>query len=152
MAGAIAAVDADKGLLLDGFPRTEAQAEALDAQLAGLGRPLDTALVIGVPDDLLVARITGRRSCPGCGEGYHVDYMPPAEEGKCDKCGAELTQRADDTEKVVRERLAAYHGQTAPVIGYYESASRPVIRVDGDAAPDDVTERIAQALTVGQES
>ena len=153
MAGAIAAVDAAKGLLLDGFPRTGKQAEALDEQLAALGRPIDAALVIDVADDLLVDRITGRRSCPACGEAYHLQYLAPAEEGKCDKCGAELVQRPDDTEEVVRERLTAYHGQTAPVIGYYESGARPVIRVDGDAPPDVVTERIAEALTgCGQRS
>lgn len=146
MAGAIAAVDASKGLLLDGFPRTVPQAEALDRQLAELGRPLESALVIDVPDELLVERITGRRTCPACGQTFHDQYLKPDEDGKCDACGAELTQREDDTEAVVRERLSAYHGQTAPVIGYYESASRMVIRVDGDASPDEVAGRIAAAL------
>ena len=146
MAGAIAAVDAAKGLLLDGFPRTVPQAEALDRQLDELGRPLEAALVVDVPDDLLVERITGRRSCPACGQAYHVKYLPPAEKGRCDRCGADLAQRDDDTEAVVRERLKAYHGQTAAVIEYYESASRPVIRVDGDATPDEVTQRIARRL------
>jgi len=150
MAGAIAAVDAAKGLLLDGFPRTVPQAEALDEQLAGLGRPLEAALVIDVPDDLLVERITGRRSCPACGHVHHVKYLPPARAGQCDQCGAALTQRDDDTETVVRERLKAYHGQTAPVIGYYESACRPVIRVDGDAPPDEVADRIARRLAPGE--
>ena len=146
MAQAISAQPAAKGLLLDGFPRTVPQAEALDAQLDALGQPLEAVLVIDVPDPLLVERITGRRSCPKCGTAYHTRYLPPASPGRCDDCGAELTQRADDTEQVVRERLEAYRGQTQPVVAYYKGRGRPVMAIDGSAAPDEVTERITQAL------
>ena len=145
MAEAIAALPAEKGLLLDGFPRTAPQAEALDEQLAALDSPLEAVLVIDVPDGLLVGRITGRRSCPACGRVYHVKHLPPAQAGRCDGCGGELVQRPDDTEEVVRERLNAYRGQTAPVIEYYRSR-RPVLEVDGSAAPDEVTRRVVEAL------
>jgi len=145
MAGAIAAADAEGGLLLDGFPRTVPQAEALDRQLARR-RPLEAVLVIDVPDARLVARIAGRRSCPRCGRVYHLEHLPPARPGRCDDCGGELRQRDDDTEAVVRERLSAYHRQTAPVIAYYADAARELIRVDGDAPPEAVTERIVEAL------
>ncbi len=147
MAGAISEVAADKGLLLDGFPRTVDQARALDQQLAESGRPLDAVLVIETPDDLLVERITGRRSCPSCGSVYHVAYLRPQVAGRCDKCGTELTQRADDTEEVVRERLSAYVAQTAPVIEYYVSAGgQRVVTIDGSAAPEKVTPRAVAAL------
>jgi len=146
MARAIAAQGPESGLLLDGFPRTVPQAEALDGQLAELDRPLEAVLVIDVPDEAVVERITGRRSCPRCGKVYHVAHLPPEVAGRCDACGAELVQRDDDTEDVVRERLAAYRGQTAPVIAYYEAAGRAVLRVDGGGSPDEVTERIAEAL------
>ncbi len=149
MAGAIGAVNGRSGLLLDGFPRTVPQAEALDRQLRRLDRPLEAALVIELPEALLLERITGRRSCPGCGRAYHVRYLPPATDGRCDDCGMELIQRDDDTEAVVRRRLRAYHEQTAPVIAYYDRGPRPVIRVDGAGAPDEVTRRIAEALCGG---
>ena len=149
MAGAIAATDAAKGLLLDGFPRTVPQAMALDEQLAALGRPLEAVLVIELPDELVVERITGRRSCGGCGGAYHLKYMPPARPGRCDSCGGRLLQRDDDTESVVRQRLRAYRRQTQPVIAHYAATGRRVIRVGGDATADEVTGRIAQALDVG---
>ena len=149
MAGAIAAQDADRGLLLDGFPRTVPQAKALDRQLAKLHRPLEAALVIDVPDKLVLERITGRRSCGACGRAYHVKYLPPARPGRCDSCGGDLLQRDDDVEPVVRERLAAYRRQTEPVIDYYDAGQRRLIRVRGDAGPDQVTERMARALGLG---
>ena len=147
MARAISEVPARKGLLLDGFPRTVRQARALDRQLAQLARPLDAVLVVETPDELLVERITGRRSCPSCGSVYHVKHLRPKVAGRCDKCGAELTQRADDTEEVVRERLSAYRAQTAPVIEYYVSAGgQRVVTIDGSAAPEEVTSRAVAAL------
>jgi len=147
MAGAISSQPAEKGLLLDGFPRTVAQAEALDAQLAGLGRPLEAVLVIDVPEALLVGRITGRRHCPKCGKAYHTRFMPPAEDNRCDDCGTELLQRADDTEQVVRERLAAYRGQTEPVIAYYrDRGGVKVVAVDGSGTPDEVSQLLAGAV------
>ncbi len=146
MAKAISAQPGEKGLLLDGFPRTVAQADALDEQLASLGRPLEAVLLIDVPDMLVVERITGRRSCPGCGRVYHEKYLPPARKGLCDACGVPLMQRADDTEQVVRQRLEAYRAQTAPVIEHYRSRRRPVITIDGGAGPDEVTELAVEAL------
>ncbi len=147
MARAISEVPARKGLLLDGFPRTVRQARALDHQLAQLARPLDAVLVVETPDELLVERITGRRSCPSCGSVYHAKHLRPKVAGRCDKCGAELTQRADDTEEVVRERLSAYRARTAPVIEYYVSAGgQRVVRIDGSAAPEEVTARAVAAL------
>ena len=146
MAKAIAFQPANQGLLLDGFPRTVAQAKSLDSQLAKLNSPLDAVLVIEVDDSLLVERITGRRSCPNCGRVYHMKYLPPRVDERCDECSTKLVQRPDDTEAVVRERLRAYRRQTQPVIEYYKTGGRKVIAVDGSASPDDVTARVAQAL------
>ncbi len=147
MANAIASQPADKGLLLDGFPRTVPQADALARQLSELARPLEMVLVIDTPDELLVERITGRRSCSECGQVFHVQHLPPAEDGRCDACGAKLAQRADDTESVVRERLSAYRAQTAPVIEHYTSAGTPpVATIDGSGQPDEVTALAAEAL------
>jgi adenylate kinase len=147
MAKAIAENDGPAGLMLDGFPRTVPQAEALDKQLAKAGRPLDAVVVITASENAVVERITGRRSCPKCGQAYHVKFMPPGKDNVCDKCGAELTQREDDREAVVRERLAAYRRQTEPVLAYYggrEELAR--VEVDGDQAPDDVTADLVEAL------
>jgi len=147
MAEAIASQPDGKGLLLDGFPRTVAQARALDEQLGRLGRALDLVLVIDVPDGLLLERITGRRSCPACGKVFHTKYLPPAADNRCDACGAELVQRDDDTEQVVRQRLEAYRRETAPVIEYYrQDDHREVVTIDGSATPDEVTARAAEAL------
>jgi len=146
MAKAIAEAPGQGGLLLDGFPRTVPQAEALDAQLAAADRPLEAVLIIDAPEDLLVERITGRRSCPDCGKVFHVKYLPPAKDGCCDACGAELIQRTDDTEAVVCERLAAYRRQTEPVIAFYADSGRRMIRVSGGGGPDEVTAQIAEAL------
>jgi len=146
MARAISAQPGEQGLLLDGFPRTVAQADALDEQLVSLGRPLEAVLLIDVPDEVIVERITGRRSCPECGRVYHEKYLPPAKKGVCDACGVPLVQRADDTDEVVRQRLESYRAQTAPVIEHYRSHRRPVIAIDGDAGPDEVTRRAVEAL------
>ena len=137
----------EQGLLLDGFPRTVPQAQALDAQLERAGKPLDAVAVITCDDDLIVKRIAGRRSCPKCGKAYHVTFLPPKKAGVCDDCGSSLTQRSDDNEAVVRQRLDAYNRQTEPVIGYYRSRSGlPVVEVDGSAAADGVTTKLADAL------
>jgi adenylate kinase len=146
MAGAIAA-QAKDGLLLDGFPRTLAQAQALDRQLEQLCLPLELVLVVDVPDEAVVERIVGRRSCPKCKRPYHVKYLRPRNDGRCDDCGLELQQRSDDTEETVKKRLAAYHAQTAPVIEYYTGAGRaPVVKVDGRGSPDEVTARLFEVL------
>ncbi|HUS92134.1 MAG TPA: adenylate kinase [Phycisphaerae bacterium] len=148
MAKAITRADAEAGLMLDGFPRTVPQAESLDRQLARAGKPLDGVVVITCDDEAIVGRITGRRSCPSCGRVYHVKFLPPEAAGRCDDCpGVELVQRADDKEEVVRERLAAYYGQTEPVIAYYRGRREVrVVEVDGNGAPDDVTSALARGV------
>ncbi|MCD4699732.1 MAG: adenylate kinase [Phycisphaerae bacterium] len=146
MAGAVAKQDPQKGLLLDGFPRTIIQAEALDEQLDRLGLPLEAVLIVEADESLLVERITGRRSCPNCGSVYHVKNIPPVKEGVCDSCGAELVQREDDTEAVVRQRLAAYRKQTEPVIDYYAAGERKMVRLDGAAPLEQVAQQAAEAL------
>ena len=134
------------GVIFDGFPRTVAQAEALDRMLAEKGMKLDAVIVLDVDDEALVERITGRFTCAKCGKGYHEKYERPKVEGVCDECGGtEFTRRADDNEETVRQRLEAYHAQTAPLIEYYEKAGI-VRRVDGMAAIDEVTRQIEQEL------
>jgi adenylate kinase len=136
-----------EGLLLDGFPRTVPQAKALDEQLAKDNLSMDASVVIVVPDDMIVERITGRRSCPKCGKLYHVKYMPPQEDMKCDIDGEQLVQRSDDTEDVVRQRLSTYHAQTQPVIAYYkENDTVKVLEIDGTPRPDEVARSMVQAL------
>jgi adenylate kinase len=122
------------GFVLDGFPRNVAQAEELDRRLAALKLPLEAVVDIDVPDSRLVARITGRRSCKTCGRNYHVTFLPPKQAGICDDDGTALTQRADDTEAVVKERLSVYHAQTAPLKDYYRTRGL-LARVDGDRDP-----------------
>jgi adenylate kinase len=146
MTKAITSSDQAGGLLLDGFPRTVPQAKALDEQLAKADKPLDAVVVIKADDELIVERITGRRSCPKCGRIYHVKFLPPAQDMKCDDDGSELEQRNDDREEVVRERLGAYYRQTQPVIDYYRQADQNVLEVDGNGAPDEVTAAMTQTL------
>lgn len=147
MAKAVAESKSKGGLLLDGFPRTVPQAEALDAQLAKAGTPLDGVVVIVADDDAIVERITGRRSCPVDGRVYHDKFLRPKKDNRCDACGAELVQRKDDVESVVRERLRAYYEQTEPVIEYYRKAGKAkVVEVDGNAAPDAVTAATVDAV------
>ncbi len=135
------------GLLLDGFPRTVPQAEALDTQLAEAGKPLDAVVIITADDEEIVQRITGRRVAPSSGRVYHVKYMPPKVEGVDDETGEPLIQRDDDREEVVRERLAAYKAQTEPVIDYYRNRNEAeVIEVDGNRSPDEVTESMVAAV------
>lgn len=112
--------DCAKGFILDGFPRTIPQAEALDQM--GIG--IDLALSIEVPDDKIIARMSGRRVCESCGASYHVEYKRPAKEGVCDSCGGELAQRADDKPETVLDRLAVYHRKTAPLMEYYEQQGK----------------------------
>jgi adenylate kinase len=147
MAKALTSDASGKGLLLDGFPRTVPQAKALDAQLSKAGKPLSAIVVITCNDDLIVNRITGRRSCPKCGRVFHVKFLTPKTDGVCDDCGVALTQRADDTEAVVRKRLDAYNSQTQPVISYYRGCDGlEIIEVDGSLPADDVTNKLAKAL------
>lgn len=129
-------IDVEKGFLLDGFPRTSEQAIALDKILADRKIKLDVVLNIAVSDKFLVDRITGRRICKTCGATYHVKYNPPKIDGIC-KCGGELYQRNDDQEATVKNRLAVYHAQTAPLIDYYTKQGN-YYEVDGEKDIDDV--------------
>lgn len=147
MAKAVTGSSAAGGLLLDGFPRTVPQARALDEQLARAGKPLDAVAVITADDEAIVERITGRRSCPRCGRAYHVKFLPPRVLGACDDCSAELVQRDDDTEAVVRQRLTAYYRQTEPVIAYYRAGGQAkVLEIDGRGSPDEVTGALVRAV------
>lgn len=132
--------DCTKGFMLDGFPRTRPQAEALDVELQKAGVALDVVLQIEVPDDLIVERITGRRLDPDTGDIYHVKFKPPPAN-----IAGRVIQRKDDTEEACRARLEKYHSETAPIIPFYE-AQGTLKRVDGNAAPDEVSRRIEQVL------
>lgn len=150
MARAVSAPRQAKGLLLDGFPRTVPQAQALDDQLARLGTPLDKVVMINVSEEAAVDRICGRRNCPKCGAIYHVKHLPPAVEGRCDRCGyqGQFVQRDDDTETVVRNRLEAYNKLTAPLLDYYRQASpEKVLIADGNRSPDAVTAELMAKLS-----
>ena len=137
------------GFILDGFPRTIAQAEALDRLLQERGQELDAVVEMRVDDEALVRRITGRFSCGSCGEGYHEDFKMPKVPGVCDRCGStEFVRRRDDNEEVVRQRLKAYHAQTEPLIAYYERQGK-LKTVDGMADIKEVHRAIAQALDGG---
>lgn len=113
--------DCRKGFILDGFPRNTAQAETLDRVLDGIGMPLQIALSVDVDMDILMKRLTGRRTCRQCGQMYNVYFGPSKKEGVCDKCGGELYQRDDDREETIRKRLEVYEAQTAPLIDYYRA-------------------------------
>ncbi|AIB11142.1 adenylate kinase [Azospirillum argentinense] len=138
--------DVANGFILDGFPRTVAQAEALDTMLSDKGLKLDHVIEMKVVDDVLVERITGRYTCAKCGKGYHDVFEKPKVEGVCDVCGStEFKRRADDNADTVKTRLAQYHEQTAPILPYYQS--RGVLKtVDGMAEIDDVTKQIEGIL------
>jgi adenylate kinase len=136
-----------QGAIFDGYPRTEAQAEALDFILAEHGRRLDKVVELEVDEDALVERITGRYTCARCGKGYHDTFEQPALPGTCDKCGGhEFKRRPDDNAETVRTRLAEYRAKTAPILPIYE-ARGIVSRVDGMAEMDEVTEQIEAVLS-----
>jgi len=122
--------DCDQGAILDGFPRTQPQAESLDTMLADMGRQLGGVLYIAVPDEELVHRLSGRWICRQCQTPYHTMFNPPAKEGVCDACGGELYQRDDDKPETVRARLKVYNQQTSPLIDYYRQAGL-LVEVDG---------------------
>ena len=141
----LGAGDCAKGFLLDGFPRTVFQAEALDGIMKELGTKLDMALNIDVDAEALVGRITGRRMCRSCGTPYHVTFSPSKVQGVCDACGGELYQRDDDKEETVRERLEVYNSQTLPLIEYYRKQGI-IVDIDGNQPMEKVTEAILKAI------
>jgi adenylate kinase len=140
----ISEADCANGFLLDGFPRTVAQADALDAALAGVGKSIDTVVNITVADEELIKRLTGRRICKVCQRPYHMVFNPPPVEGFC-ACGGELYQRADDTIDTVSNRLDVYHNQTAPLIDYYRNKG-VIADIDGSKAVNSVFADIKDAL------
>ncbi len=137
--------DAKKGFLLDGFPRTISQAEALDDFLNEQGIKLDAVLNVDVPAEKLIRRMVGRRVCKTCGATYHVEFNPPKKDGICDNCGATLIQRADDTEATAKNRLEVYDRNTAPLLDYYEKQNILKV-VNGDKPLDEVFESIKESL------
>ena len=135
-----------KGFLLDGFPRTVPQAEELGAILQAKGLKLDRVVNIAVPREDIVRRLTGRRSCPKCQAVFHVEFSPPKREGVCDRCGGELVQRSDDRRETVKNRLAVYEEQTAPLIAYYRQRGL-LSDVDGAGTVEQVQQRIVELLS-----
>jgi adenylate kinase len=136
--------EAEDGFILDGFPRTQVQAEALNEKLDELGRSISAVILINVGEEEVVRRLGGRRPCPN-GHVYHLDFDPPANEGVCDVCGAPLEIRDDDKPEVIRHRLEQYQEKTAPLIGFYEDDG-VLMRVDGDQDPEEVTDEIRGVL------
>ncbi|MEV4200973.1 adenylate kinase [Micromonospora globbae] len=141
----LAEPDASEGFLLDGFPRTTPQAAALDKLLADLGTALDVVLELVVDDDEVIRRLSGRRTCRGCGKIWHVEFDAPTREGICDRCGAELFQRDDDKPETIATRLREYAEKTAPLVDYY-GAQGKLVGIDATGPVEDVTVRAIDAL------
>ena len=137
--------EARDGFILDGFPRTTPQAEALDAKLGELGRTVTAVVLIDVSDDEVVRRLGGRRTCEENGHVFHVEFEPPKEEGVCDIDGSPLIVRDDDKPEVIRKRLETYHEKTEPLVSYYDSRS-VLRRIAGEAPPEEVAEEIRRTL------
>lgn len=139
--------DTDPGFILDGFPRSTAQAAALDEMLEALGQPLDKAVLINVAFDNLVKRLTGRRTCTACGQMYNVYFSPPKVPGICDRCKHDdLAHRADDNEATISNRLQVYQDQTEPLVSYYRDQDK-LATVDGEGEPEAIYARINEALS-----
>ncbi len=141
----VAQSDCKDGYVLDGFPRTIPQAEVLDAELKKLGDQVDVAINVDVPDENIVGRMSGRRACLKCGATYHIQALPPKQEGICDHCGSELVLRDDDKPETVKKRLEVYHQQTQPLIEYY-SGKKILQTVDGTQDAKDVFAAIERIL------
>lgn len=141
----LAEPDAADGFLLDGFPRTTPQAVALDKLLADLGDGLDLVLELVVDDDEVIRRLSGRRTCHGCGKIWHVEFDPPSRDGQCDRCGGRLFQRDDDKPETIAERLRVYARDTAPLVDYY-GAQGKLVGIDATGPVEDVTVRAIDAL------
>ena len=141
----ISQYDAKNGYVLDGFPRTIPQAEALDAALTKIGEKIDYAIDVDVPDDNIINRMSGRRACVACGGTYHIEFNPTKAEGVCDACGGQLILRDDDQPETVKNRLKVYHEQTQPLIEYY--TKKDILKsVDGTKPMDDVFAAIVAIL------
>ena len=134
-----------QGWLLDGFPRTLEQAQALDKWLEQNGQKIDAVVLLSMKEEAVISRLTSRRTCGGCGAVFNINTRPPREEGKCDSCGGALTQRNDDTEATVRKRLMVFNDLTAPLISYYRHA-HDYFEVDGARAPESVTKELEGIL------
>ena len=141
----IDSAEARDGFILDGFPRTTPQAEALDAKLGELGRSVTAVLLIDVSDDEVVRRLGGRRTCEAGGHVFHVEFDPPKQEGVCDIDGSALIVRDDDKPEVIRKRLETYHEKTEPLVSYYDSRS-VLRRIAGEAPPEEVAEKVRRTL------
>jgi adenylate kinase len=137
--------DAQDGFILDGFPRTIAQAEALAKQLSELGRRITAALLIDVPDEEVIRRLSGRRVCVKAGHNYHLEFDPPKHEGVCDQDGSRLIQRDDDKPDVIKNRLRVYHEQTSPLVDYYDQQGL-MRRIDGTRPPAEVHDHIRAVI------
>nr|WP_318685609.1 adenylate kinase [uncultured Acetatifactor sp.] len=141
----VAQPDCERGYVLDGFPRTIPQAEVLDEALNKLGDAIDYAINVEVPDENIIRRMSGRRACVSCGATYHVEHIPPRQEGVCDKCGQDLILRDDDKPETVQNRLKVYHDQTKPLIDFY--SGKGILRtVDGTVDMKDVFDAIEAIL------
>ena len=142
----VAKEDCKDGYVLDGFPRTIPQADVLDKELTKLSDKIDFAINVEVPDENIVRRMSGRRACLKCGATYHIEHIPPKQEGICDRCGSELVQRDDDKPETVQNRLSVYHEQTQPLIDYYQNAG-VLKQVDGTKDMNDVFTDIVDILS-----
>jgi adenylate kinase len=140
--------DAKAGFILDGFPRSVPQAEALAGMLKDRGEKISKVVAINVPEDEIVKRISGRRTCRNCNEMYHVVFDPPAKSGVCNKCGGELYQREDDHEDTVRHRLQVYNNATKPLLDYYGKAGL-LSQIDGIGRPEEILNRILEKIGAG---
>ena len=141
----VAQPDAAGGFILDGFPRNLAQAKMLEEVLAGMDQPLDAAVLMDLDFDILFKRLTGRRSCSGCGRVYNIHFLPPPADGRCESCGGELVQRADDKEETIGRRLEVYRNETAPLVDYYRELGKLKV-VQADGSFDEVYARLVSAL------
>jgi len=141
------AKDCNAGFILDGFPRTIPQAEALQPILTRIGKKIDYVINIEVDPEELVRRLTERRTCKNCGAMFHILFQPPKKEGICDRCGGTLYQRADDKEETIRTRLKEYEKQTAPLIQYYQG-KKTIRSVQGLGGPDQIFDQITRLLDV----
>jgi adenylate kinase len=137
--------DAAKGFILDGYPRTLPQADALDEFLARAGRELDGVIYFEIPEEVVLRRITGRRVCPACGANYHVEYQPPREPGRCDNDGTELIQRRDDAPDTIRHRLQVFRRWTAPLVDHYRNRGM-FLAVNAQGTAEEVYDRIQEFL------